>query len=409
MDKQSLIIIGDFNRTDFLYVAKILKNNYNVYFLEYTLKSEIKRDEYKQYGEAIFWSDFTSAQDLINKINPAKVLFYFIETFNHVAVNVACKVAGIKTYHIEHGIRSHEFLKIDFLIPALSLAEKLKNYIEITRTIRTRLKGRNFFKNTVKNLSRMHADFLIHYFNIRKKESIAKTFELVKSEYRLADEYISFSPKIFDFHILNDHLPATYPVKFIGCPSFDYLAELKIENPGNQTILFIDSGFETQLLFGWNENNKRVFLQHLLDFSESTGKKLLIKIHPYGNVNLYEEIIRNKNASIINNAQFIDGIKSSTIVIGFYSTLMMPLMAMKHTVCFSLEMHPAPVTKPLSGFLTRTGASQQINTWGELHKACQDIDKLYQQQLLVKEKFIKDWLYKFDGKSSERFIEALHS
>lgn len=409
MDKQSLIIVGDFNRSDFLYVAKILKDNYNIYFLEYTLKLEIERDEYKQYGEAIFWSDFNSAQDLINKIKPAKVLFYFIETFNHVAVNVACKVAGIKTYHIEHGIRSHDFLKIDFSIPALSLKDKLKNYAAIIGTFRTRLKGRQFFKNTVKNLPTEHADFLTHYFKIRKKESIAKTFELVKSEYRLADMYISFSPKIFDFHILNDHLPATYPVKFIGCPSFDYLAELKVENPGNETILFIDSGFETQLLFGWNEDNKKVFLQYLLDFAESTGKKLLIKIHPYGNVALYEEIISNRNASIITNAQFVDGIKSSTIIIGFYSTLLMPLMAMKHTVCFSLEMHPAPIAKPLSGFLTKTGASLQIKSWEEMYKAYKNIDVVYQQQLIAKDAFIQNWLYQFDGKSSERFIQALHA
>lgn len=409
MDKQSLIIVGDFNRTDFLYVAKILKDNYKIYFLEYTLKSEIERDEYKQYGEAIFWSDFISAQDLINKIKPVKVLFYFIETFNHVAVNVACKVAGIKTYHIEHGIRSHEFLKMDFSIPPLSLTDRLKNYAAIISTIRTRFKGRQFFKNTVKNLPSVYADFLIHYFNIRKKESIAKTFELVKSEYRLADEYISFSPKIFDFHILNDHLPATYPVKFIGCPSFDYLAELKIENPGNETILFIDSGFETQLLFGWNEENKKEFLQHLLGFSESTGKKLLIKIHPYGNIELYKELIHNRNASIITNAQFIDSIQSSTIIIGFYSTLLMPLMAMKHTVCFSLEMHPASVAKPLSDFLTKTGASLQIKKWEELYMAYQDIDTLYQQQLMKKDEFIKNWLYKFDGNSSERFIQAIQS
>jgi hypothetical protein len=409
MDKQSLIIVGDFNRTDFLYVAKILKEDYRIYFLEYTVKSEIERDEYQQYGGAIFWSSFNSAQDLITKIKPVKVLFYFIETYNHVALNLACKLAGIKTYHIEHGIRSHEFLKIDFSIPELSIGDKIKNYVEILGTFRARLKGRQFFKNTVKNLPSVYANFLTHYYNIRKKESIAQTFEIIKSEYRLAKVYISFSPKIFNFHVINDHLPPAYPVKFIGCPAFDYLAELNIENATNESIIFIDNAFEAQQLFGWNENNKKQFLQSLINFSESTGKKLLIKMHPYSNLALYEEVINNRNVAIISNEQFVPAVANSSIIIGFYSTLMMPLMAMRHTVCFSLEMHPAPVAKPLSDFLTNTGASLQIKNWDELYQAYTNIDFLYQQQSIVKEAFIKDWLYKFDGKSSERFIEALYS
>ena len=112
--KENLIIVGDYNRIDFLYVARVMHEHYNIYFLEYTHGGEIKSCQYKKWGKAIFWGDYKDAIDLVDQIKPKMVVFYFIETFNHVALNVTCRYKGIRTYHMEHGIRNYEMLQANF-------------------------------------------------------------------------------------------------------------------------------------------------------------------------------------------------------------------------------------------------------------------------------------------------------
>jgi hypothetical protein len=87
----------------------------------------------------------------------------------------------------------------------------------------------------------------------------------------------------------------------------------------------------------------------------------------------------------------------------------MPLMAMKHTVSFSLEMHPVKLEKEPSFFLTATGAINKIDSWEQLVDAFKNLDVIFQEQKRNKEKFTEDWLYKFDGKSTERVKNILLS
>ena len=399
--KENILIVGDFNRSDFLYVAKILKSQFRIFFIEYTDKSEVLSDEYRKYGEAVFWADFDSAQSLLTSISISKVLFYFIESYNHVALNLACIVAGISTYHIEHGIRSHEFLKIDLGRPPISLITKLKKLSSKIPTIITRIKGRRFYLGTCDRLPKSYADFLKEYFTIRRGNSITKTFELIKNELRLAEKYISFSPKIFEFHIQNDHLKPNYPVNFVGCPNFDYLANVQVSKISWENILFIDNAFETQLLFGWNKINKISFVNKLINACKQAGKHLFIKMHPYSDENLYNKILCENVSLLKNDREFINAIKISRTIVGFYSTLLMPLMAMRHTVCLSLEMHPGTVLFPPSSFLAKSGALFQINSWEDFDSIIVRTEGVYQEQLKVKDKFVLDRLYRFDGKSTE--------
>ena len=85
----------------------------------------------------------------------------------------------------------------------------------------------------------------------------------------------------------------------------------------------------------------------------------------------------------------------------------MPMMAMEHTVCFSLEMHPSAPEKEPSMFLVETGATKKINNWEQLGNAFENLDEISDEQKRFKKKFIEDWLYKFDGKSTERLRNIL--
>lgn len=410
---KNIIIVGDYSRDDFIYVAKILKGKFEVYFLEYFDESHEINTAYSKWGKAIYWKDYKNAIELIDTVQPALVLYYFIESFNHVALNVACKFRGIKTFHLEHGIRYYEIQKYYNQSPNNSIAppvwDRLKKLTEF-RKLRSRIKGRLFYHNTAKNLPAEYKNFLEEYFKVRKAKNIFETFEQVKNPLRIADQYISFSPEIYKFHKESDHLPGDYPVSFIGCPSFDYLADCMQNAQEAKDIVFIDNAFESQDLFGWTKENKKQLLSHLVTLSQKLNKRLLIKAHPYSADEVYADVKDSNLASLIyRDEDFKEAILSSAIVIGFYSTLLMPLMALPYTTCFSLEMHPMAPGIKLSSFLVNTGAIEEIISWEELETKIGNLPALHQQQVSKKREFIDNWLYKFDGRSGERLKHILLS
>ncbi|RZK09609.1 MAG: hypothetical protein EOO46_13340, partial [Flavobacterium sp.] len=367
---KNIIVVGDYSRDDFTSVAKILKGRFEFFFLEYFDESYVINTAYTKWGKAIYWKDYKNAFELIDNVQPSLVLYYFIESFNHLALNVACKFRGIKTFHLEHGIRYYEIQRYynqshDSQIES-PIWDKLKKLGELGK-IKSRIKGRLFYHNTTKNLPGEYKEFLEDYFKIRKAKNIFETFEQVKSPLRIADQYISFSPEIYKFHKQSDHLPDNYPVSFIGCPSFDYLADCMQKAPEAKDIIFVDNAFESQDLFGWTKEIKKQFLLQLVALSQKLNKKLYIKAHPYSRAEVYADIRDSDCGSLIYcDEDFKHAILSSAIVIGFYSTLLMPLMALPYTTCFSLEMHPKAPGIKLSSFLVNTGAIEEVVGWDEL-------------------------------------------
>ncbi|HEX2535871.1 MAG TPA: hypothetical protein VHK69_19145, partial [Chitinophagaceae bacterium] len=102
--KRRFLLVGDYNRNDFLEISRQLKE-VDFYFIEHINAGAITNKEAGKSGTILFWKDFKSAFDLLDQVRPDKVLFYFIESFNHVALNAACKIKGVPTYHLEHGLR----------------------------------------------------------------------------------------------------------------------------------------------------------------------------------------------------------------------------------------------------------------------------------------------------------------
>lgn len=407
--KQNIIIVGDYSREDFLFVAKQLLGYFNFYFLEYADQGEIKSNYYSSYGKAIFWKDFSSSFDLVDKIKPKAVLFYFIETYNHVALNVTCKHLGIKTFHLEHGVRNYKIQELIFNSKKNETVAQPGNRFKKVSNLYSKIKTRFFFYNTLLKLPTQYSRFLKGYYKIRSKKDIFETFSLVKDQLRVADHYISFSPKIFEFHQKADHLDCGKKVSFTGVPSFDFLSNLKKVSDCND-ILFIDNAFESQALFGWNDTYKLEFLKALSEFANSVNKPLWIKTHPYSNSEVYDICRNSYGIKVIDQQEeFNEALKKSSVIIGFYSTLLMALMALDHTVCFSLEMHPEKSNYELSSFLVETGATMKINNWEELKKCMDNIESIYHYQTRFKKKFISEWLYKFDGMASERLKNILLS
>lgn len=341
-------------------------------------------------------------------IKPQKVIFFFIESFNHVALNVACKVKNIPTYHLEHGVRFsvqfYQKLNQQFnheKNPA-SFISGIKNF----RMVVDKYRNRRFYTKTILESPIQEREFLKHFFLIRKENSIFKTFQLIKSNLRLPDTYISFSPYIFNFHKELEQLPDDYPVKFIGIPQFDNLSLYQYEHQLGENVLFIDQPLHEQSIFGWTQELKKKYLKQLAQCTTTLNLHLFIKPHPLNDLSIYQEWEGDTNVTIL-QGNWHQEVKKINTVLGFTSTLLLPFIAMKNKNCFLLEMHPEPGNEPYSQFLLNSKACHAVLDFNDLSGRLNNWQYWNEEQGKHKNRFIHNYMYKFDGKASERLKQIL--
>lgn len=406
--KKRILLVGDYDRSDFLYVAKYLHKEADFFFIEYLNSNYLKNKECLEYGKVLYWKDYSDAYDLIKKIQPHKVLFYFIESYNHVALNVACKVRRIPAFHLEHGLRfSTSFIKAvnNDIILTKNKQSNFKALFNLS-DFYDKYRNRRFFQNTVVKSPLKGKTFLQQYYRVRSTNTIFDTFQKLKNPLRLPDSYISFSPRIFNYHKQLEGLPDDYPVQYTGVPSFDTFFQWKHLETSGENILFIDQPFFEKGLFGWTRAYKSWFLKQLAGCISILNKKLYIKPHPWNDRSLYDELTSFKEIVIIND-KWNNVIPDINIILGFSSTLLLPFIAMHHTGCIILEIYPQKNAGIYTKFLLDSKACDAVESFEELKSKMKERNVWYPEQKEAKENFIQNWMYKFDGESSDRLRTIL--
>ncbi len=408
MNKDRILIVGNYNRQDFLLPFAQIKDTVDLFFIEFSSKRDITNHAYLDYGKAIFWKDFSSGYELLTEINPKKIFFYFIETYNHVALNVASQSLGIKTFHIEHGIRNYES------VSGLSEESRKDNSGHLHKfnifRIYEKMKTRLFFTNTIKKSNTTDGKNLNKYFKIRSQNSIFQTFSIEKSSYRIPNHYISFSPEAVKFHVISDHLPDQHPISYTGIPIFDKYHSIKTSNELKDNIIFIDQCFPEQQIRGWNQEHRYKLIEQIERLILKPKKlKLFVKIHPISDIKIWNKLAEKFEniVLLVGDDDFMKKLSENRIILGFTSTLLLPLMVQKHTICFSLENHPN--NQKISGFLTESKVIDPIFSIKELAECIDNVDRISTEQSKFKKDFEYKWLYKFDGKSQERLNTILLS
>lgn len=400
--RKRILIAGDHNRNDFLFIARLLKGDADFFFIEYLNDKDIKNRDCLALGKVLFWKDYSDAYDLLDSVKPDKVLFYFIETFNHVALNVACKVKGVSTHHLEHGVRFPlSYYKAINASQAIVKKPSLINRIKVYADLYDKYLNRQFFINTKNKSPKEESSFLSQYYKVRRSNEVFETFEKIKSPLRLPDSYISFGPLIFAFHKQLENLPDNYPVQYIGIPQFDDFYKFQNVEKYNCHVLFIDQPLHEQGLYGWTEIEKENFLSQLLKVVVKQHRKLFVKPHPWNDSRVYNELKSSPHVQFVSD-NWDDIIPEISIVLGFSSTLLLPFMALKHTTCFAMEVHPTKLQIPYSQFMIESGACDAIINLEELERILKDLSAYKNKQSNTKEQFIKRYMFKFDGLSGER-------
>jgi len=406
MGKLNILYVGNYNRKDYLDMLSKCREDFNFFFLEFASPQEVKSNYYKTYGTCIFWKDFRDAFDLLEKIKPTKVIFLFIETYNHVALNLACKAIKLPTFQLEHGLRADYLLNLSSgksTPKTSSLQSQLLNFLKVLKGFKAKLRTRLFLLNSIRRFPEADAAFIKGFMEIRRKHSFLDTAVRIKSPKRQADFHISFSKNIFRTHQRYDVLPDQGKVFYIGVPYFDKLSAIVPAAPV-KVVLLIDQPLAEHSLLGWTVQHRRAFNLALMEACSKNNFRLYVKPHPDQDVALWAQ--NQPQVELINDEELIALAPILPLVIGFYSTLLMPFAAFKHTAVLSYENHPIGRIDVSKSFV-EAGVAHPVYSMQELEWALQHTEQLHQRQLPHKAKFIEDWMYKFDGKAGERLRDIL--
>lgn len=394
-DKKRILLNWDITRPDLLEPFLEIKSD-----LEFIVlwRSKKAGSETNHPFEEIYYDDFKTPYEVLKKTRPDKVLFFNINSFPQVALNLAAKNIGIPTYTMHHGIYTSDGLEINRKKEEVGMEKNKKIWRNNFSTFWFYLSALR-----IKNINQV-AKYL--YFPvIRKKRNRVVAMEKMPFEARLPTKLIQLSPHnaIVDKQI--HHLSTDDRFIYIGHPFFDKILG-QLSSP--TTFFFEKDRYFLLIDFPNTDNSiafktltrdgKHRFYQKLSASAKSFGCRLKIKLHPasFTSPNNYQD----ENIDLIYDADIAPLLLNAEKCFSFYSTLIIPII-FKKRFCYLFDMG---MRIALQDELVELGVAKMLNAKdfdsADLMNSIQTSEKGYQT-------FIERYLYFTDGSSTERLKNIL--
>lgn len=381
-----------YHRFDLTEYLLTLSDEFELVFIYKHTKPEITGfTEWKEKNvSVIYWGDYKSPYQLLSVVQPDLVVFYDIEMFNQIALNVAARNKGIPTYVLQHGVRGAYEVK-----EALSYSEKQPIIKSDTSVWSVKFFFSAFRFRNFRNFFSM-----LNFIILRKRNELTVALNKSKAEWRNADYYIEISKNNTGYHKERDGIPDDRFI-IIGNPQFDAYFK-KLNNATGQATesycLLIDCPFCEAVFLGTKRmsiEEKNCYLKNISGWCSKRGLKLFVKLHPLSFSVDY--LIKDENIVYFKEADITDlVIKATTVFFVHFSSLTSLIMHYKPFIILASNYLPA------NDFLSKKGI-QVINT----NDFNPDMNIEPNSPLTAAN--VEDVLYKTDGKAVERLRSILKS
>jgi hypothetical protein len=371
-----------------------LSNDAEIIFIDKFSKLQANsEDEFPSENiKVVYWEDYNSPYELLKCTNPDLVIFYDIEAFNQIALNIAAKNLGIRTYVLQHGLRG---------------GYEVEEAIQISdNSYKVRFSSSSFWSLRFL-LSAIRLRNLFELYPLLKFMCDRKRFELTKALFknkfglRLADKYIEFSKENASYHKMRDGIDDSKFI-FIGNPSYDEFFNIKSSPVSSKEpyALLIDNPFCEATFVQFKRmslEEKNGYIQGMNKICLNKNLKLFVKLHPLSYDADY--LIEDKNItylkivdlpSTISNAEFI--------FIVHFATLTPLAMSLRPFYFFENPYIDH------NDFIRR----QNIKTYDLLNFDYDYLSNELPTSVLLGSQ-LEDYLFKTDGKAFKRLKQILLS
>jgi hypothetical protein len=392
--KKRILVNWDYERDDHVEPFHSISNDIDFFFIKKKYSTEISQKLSK--FKILFWAEYSSPYQLLDMIKPDKVVFSGLESYYEISLNIACRNLNIKTYFLQHGA-ANEILSF-----------YKNNWIE-KEPLKSQIRNESITK-------KMHATFF--YFKALKFKNVSFFLKFV--EYyirrRFSSNYMSILEKVqFGYRKPNYYIECTYynaswikerdkinndRIIPIGVFSLDKYFSKNHNEPiiKENYFLLIDSPLELLPSLNISLTDHKKVYECLNNLAKQNSCKLLIKLHPKSYHLTFPEF--DSNIIFIKNQSIEDVLFKVQFTFCFFSTL--ALAAIYYTNCYMIklgdnnsvqkELEKLQVVNIISISDLRTPKTQIILK----NVAKNNLDK-----------FVEQFLYKTDGKATERLKNIL--
>ncbi len=393
--KPTILLIWGYHRHNWVYPLEQLKEQFEFVYIFHNFQDEEIDDV--ATGKKIFWSEYRSAQHLIDEVKPDKVGFMSINSPLTMSLNSWCKHLGIPTFVLQHGL----FHNFEFYLKLFSRGQS-------SGMGNSQMGDPRFFKMVSKFLRRSlriwNLDLVVNQIRVQSKKRRKLELEALrqcKSRWRVADDYGIFARNATDYWSVRDGIDQDSLTE-LGDFEMDQYFRHSFSEPdkSNPYFVLVDNALtennEYNAGFGVSTDDMNLFYSNVARWCESQGAKLKVKLHPYNYKSTFYESVTN--VEFVKEANNFDLLGQAIGVLGFFSSLMVPALLYRPTILFDMG----------DGNQFQADAQQ----WGLAEVVPFAPDPELPQSIMEKnqdglKEFTAKYLYKTDGLSVERLAEFL--
>lgn len=399
--KPKVLLVWGYHRKGWIEPFEKLKEDIDFVYMHYLRKpeNEVSFTDCPTY----YWMDFKSPYEIISTIKPDKVVFMSIDRSNSIALNIACKYKGIHTFVFQHGI----FYTFDWYV------ENNKKEIERFKSLGQDKWGDELQTNDQLALLKFMLRsmrwnfipvfaFIIRFIRLKRKfgKNLQLFLHALHSDYLNPTKYLVFTKENAQIFVERNFAKAESLVE-IGNPFIDDYFDVS-ETEKENYFLLIDEplayvgDFNSEGFF--SKESVITYQRKLNDYAKSKGNKLIIKLHPYSYDNDF--YLQDDNIVYIKDADIPPLIHKAQGIFGTSSTLLIPSVFVNKCVIFNIW--------EFSEF------EEDCEKWGLIQKldfhnfdiAEINFDTFTKTDENL-QKMIRKYMYKIDGKATQRLKEAL--
>jgi hypothetical protein len=323
--------------------------------------------------------------------------------FYDVALNVAARRAGIPTFGLEHGLRYPEEVQVAYGVRKSAVIHQ-SNW-RSTHGIAQRLDTLRFYLSVLPLCSAAEKVTLLQFLYRRSVQDMTVALHRFPFELRFPDWYINYSAANASYLMERDGVPLSR-FKLIGNPALDEFFDPTIDDahvPKEKFYLLIDSPLVEVASIGMPGPVKRAFLEKLNAFAKSRGAKLYVKLHPYSYIYDHSDSYLPADDNIIYGRAVRVGplLRQAQGCFGIMSTLVTVVPCLNRCIVFQLPNQPFQedfIGRGMAGGLP----------FHEFQPQDIDFDRVKPDPTALAA-YVEHYLYKADGKATERLRDLLMS
>lgn len=394
----TILLCWGYHRSSWIEPFERLKGHFRFTYIFYRNRQE--EEERLTADPVLYWQDYADADQILDAVRPEKIVFMSLTSGYPIALNMAAQSRGIPTYILQHGVFG--FYADERASESRSTALHKTRGAETASITGLKSSSFGFLIRSMRLADLTAVPRMALFFLILRQCGYVAACKQVRFRQRLPTGYICFTERNGTIYRELDYAGPDR-IHVIGIPEYDrfFRSASTPEEPTDEApyYLLIDQPLAENSWGTPTVSREEMvrFYGKLIAYCRSQNARLKIKLHPesYGCAWLPE----NDGVQWIRDADVVSLIRGAKACFGMFSTLVLPAALLKPLCLFDVK--PSSIVSDLG----RRGLATVLDffqfepsdiRFGQTGHSGPDVPR-----------FVEDYFFKLDGRSTDRLAEVL--